>query len=129
VTGDGNDILSRVKLLIPLRWFSWVAPYREAIIGSVSDQAWVCYTWTTYVRAHSRLATAVGIGLDVLCYDFLGRNLSRGSASDDVFRAPIQAINLKERVTRSGMSAAVAAPTGKCAVDLRASERRRHRRL
>ena len=38
-TGDSADLLARVKAVIPRRWFSYVAPVRDAIIGGLSDGA------------------------------------------------------------------------------------------
>jgi hypothetical protein len=112
-TGDKVDILSRVKQLIPKRWFKWVAPYRDAIIGGLSDSAAWNYTLVTYARAQTRVATAYGIWLDIIAYDFLGRFLTRNNAADDTFRVIIRATILQERVTRKGMIAAVTALTGK----------------
>src|SRR6266550_1991725 len=111
-TGDAADILSRVKHLLPSRWFAWVAPYRDAVIGGLSDLASWSYSWIIYARLQSRLATATSLWLDILCYDFLARNLLRAGATDSVFRILIKATILKERVTRPGMSTAVTTLTG-----------------
>jgi hypothetical protein len=109
--GDTADITSRVKGLIPKRWFKWVAPYRDAIIGGLSDGAAWGYGLIAYARAQTRLATAHGIWLDILSFDFLGRFLPRNSAQDDAFRRIIRATILQERVTRAGMINAVATLT------------------
>jgi hypothetical protein len=111
-TGSSADILSRVKQLIPKRWFAWVAPYRDALLGGLSDSASWGYGLIGYARAQTRLATAYGVFLDILCYDFLGRNLQRAGTPDDTFRAVIRATVLQERVTRAGMINAVTLLTG-----------------
>jgi hypothetical protein len=111
-TGSATDIVTRVKGLIPKRWFKWVAPYRDAIIGGLSDSASWNYGLIAYARAQTRLATAYGIWLDILAYDFLGRFLTRNKTADDTFRALIRATILQERVTRAGMINAVKALTG-----------------
>lgn len=111
-TGDSTDIVNRVKALIPHRWFRYVAPYRDAILGGLADNAAWCYNWILYARSQSRLATAYGIWLDILAYDFLGRFLVRSGMADDTFRAIIRATILQERVTRTGMINAVTALTG-----------------
>jgi len=72
-TGDSNDILTRVKMLIPFRWFSWVAPIRDAILGGLSDSMAWCYSWIVYAKQQSRIATSTGPFLDLISYDFLGR--------------------------------------------------------
>jgi len=95
-TGTPADILSRVKKLVPKGWFKWVAPYRDAIIGGLSDSASWNYGLIIYARAQTRLATAYGIWL-----------LIRNNAQDDAFRRIIRATILQERVTRAGMINAV----------------------
>jgi hypothetical protein len=111
--GDSNDILSRVKRLIPNGWFSYVAPNRDAIMGAASDLAAWCYSWIGYAKAQSRLATAYGVWLDIWANDFLGSSLVRGGAQDDdTFRALVKATILRERVTRAGMIQAMKNITG-----------------
>lgn len=112
-TGSSSDILSRVKRLLPTGWFSSTASVRDAVVGALSDAASWCYALTGYAKAQQRLATAYGIWLDILCYDFLGPYLTRGALNDGAFRALIKATILQERVTRAGMIAAVTAITSK----------------
>lgn len=111
-TGSSADILNRIRKVLPRRWFAWVAPYRDAVIGGLSDSASWCYGLIGYAKAQTRLATAYGIWLDILCYDFLGFNLTRNAMQDDAFRVVIKATVLQERVTRAGMIAAVTQITG-----------------
>lgn len=111
-TGDTADILTRVKALIPFRWFSSSAPLRDAIVGGLSDISAWCYSWIAFARQQSRLATSTGVFLDILAFDFLGRYLKRNSLSDDAFRAKTKATILQERVTRSGMTNALTILTG-----------------
>jgi len=106
-TGTSVDILLRIKRLIPNRWFAWTAPMRDAILGGLSDAAAWSYGQIDYARSQTRLATAYGIWLDILCYDFLGRFLIREGLHDAPFRALIRATILQERVTRAGMINAV----------------------
>ena len=106
------DIVNRVKRLIPTRWFAFVAPYRDAVLGGLADvAAWSRYL-IDYDRRQSRLATASDIWLDIFCYDYLRRHLLRSGASDDVFRAKIRATILQERVTRNGMTNAITTLVG-----------------
>lgn len=112
-TGTPADIVERVKQLVPRRWFAWVAPYRDAVLGGLADSASWCYGLIGYTRAQGRLATAYGVWLDVIAYDFLGRFLIRRGSPDAVFRALIRATILQERVTRAGMINAVATLTGR----------------
>lgn len=112
-TGSSADIQSRILQVLPKRWFKWVAPYRDAIIGSASDGAAWCYSLVQYAKAQTRLRTAYGVWLDIYCYDFLGRTLTRNGAQDNAFRAMIKATILQERVTRNGMVNALTTLTGK----------------
>lgn len=111
-TGSSADIVSRVKSLIPNRWFAWAAPYRDAIIGGLADSAAWNYVLIGYARAQTRLSTAYGIWLDIFAYDFLGPYLTRNGLSDDTFRTVIRATILQERVTRAGMIGALTTITG-----------------
>jgi len=111
-TGDSNDILNRVKMLIPHRWFAWGAPLRDAILGGLSDSMAWCYSWIIYTKQQSRIATSTGPFLDLISYDFLGRHLFRKGQTDDQYRARILAVILQERVTRAGMVKAINWLTG-----------------
>lgn len=106
-TGSSADIVERVKVLLPKRWFAWAAPYRDAIIGGLADVATTLYALIAYARLQVRVATATGIWLDIIAYDFLGRYLYRAGLADDDFQALIQATVLQERVTRPGMVSAI----------------------
>jgi hypothetical protein len=112
ITLTAASIVARVKRLIPNRWFSWVAPNRDALLGGISDLALWSYNLVSYARAQSRLASAYGVWLDVWSFDFLQRFILRGSMKDDTFRAFIQATILQERVTRAGMINAITKLTG-----------------
>jgi hypothetical protein len=111
-TGSSSDILSRVKQLIPARWFAWTAPLRDAVLGGLSDAAAASYSFYTYAKSQSRIATAFGVQLDLIAYDFLGRYLFRNGSSDAVFKQRILATILQERVTRKGMIGALTTLTG-----------------
>jgi hypothetical protein len=106
-TGSSADIVTRVKALIPGRWFAWTAPYRDAILGGLADLSSWCYGFIWYARSQSRLATVYGVWLDIYAYDFLGRTLLRNGMPDGVFRALAKALILQERVTRNGMNQVV----------------------
>lgn len=107
VIGSSDNIVSRVKRLIPNRWFQYVAPYRDAVLGGLADSSAWLYGFIGYAKAQTRLSTAYGIWLDIFAFDFLGRTLIRSGANDATFRAIIRATILQERVTRAGMIDAV----------------------
>lgn len=111
-TGDSNDILQRVKQLLPRRWFSWGAPLRDALIGGISDGAAKCYDIYAYAKLQSRISTSTGPFLDIIAYDYLGNALPRGTMSDDVYRQMILFTILQPRVTRAAMIAIIERLTG-----------------
>lgn len=106
-TGSPDDIVQRVKRVIPRKWWLWVAPIRDAIIGGLSDIAAWSYNLIAYARAQSRLSTSYGIWLDIFAFDFVGHFLIRNGAQDDTFRRIIRSTILQERVTRPGMVNAI----------------------
>lgn len=103
-TGSSGDIHLRVLATLPRRWWRWQAPVRTWIIGGIADSAAWCYSWIPYAALQSRIATATGMWLDLIAYDFLGRFLLRQGASDTIFRRQITSTVLQERVTRKGMT-------------------------
>lgn len=107
-----DDILERVKKLLPKRWFAWTAPNRDAIIGGLSDSAAFYKSFIDYARLQTRLATVTGIWLDIFSFDYLGRYLYRNGAIDSAFRLIVQATILQERVTRAGMVSAISKLVG-----------------
>lgn len=112
VTGSSADILKRILGALPRRWFQFAAPIRDAILGGLSDGAAACYSFYTYAKQQSRIATSTGPFLDIIAYDFLGRYLIRGQMSDGTFLARIKSTILQERVTRKGMVSMLTALTG-----------------
>ncbi|WP_407146226.1 hypothetical protein [Bradyrhizobium sp. ORS 86] len=101
--GSSANNAWRVWTTIPKRWFAWTAPLRDALIGGLSDAAAACYSFYAYAKLQTRIATATGPWLDLISYDFLGRNLPRGALQDPQYRALILATILQERVTRAAM--------------------------
>lgn len=112
-TGDSNDIVSRVKRLLPSRWFNATAPYRDAVLGGIADAMAWAYSNVGYVKAQSRLQTSVGFMVDLFAYDYLGTHLLRRPAEPDTAFIPrIQKEIFRERVTRKGMIQALTDLTG-----------------
>lgn len=102
--GSSADIQARVLTVLPRKWWQWIAPVRNAIVGGLSDAAAWSYTFFQYALAQSRIATSTGPFLDIIAFDFLGRFLLRLGNSDALFRTQIMNTILQERVTRNGMT-------------------------
>lgn len=115
--GSADDIVQRVKVLLPKRWWSFVAPIRDAILGGIADLSSWSYSLIIYAKLQSRVAWATDIWLDIISRDYFGNTLPRKTnESDAVFRLRIQKELIRERVTRKGMITAIEDLTGLPAV-------------
>jgi hypothetical protein len=112
--GDQANILARIKALLPFRWFPDSTPVLDALL---SGPAWALaqiYALIQYAILQTRIGTATDGFLDLISYDYFGGNLPRRSQEqDNPFRARILATLLREKVTRSGMIAALVNLTGR----------------
>jgi hypothetical protein len=116
-TGDSADILNRVRKLIPRRWFAFGATIRDAVLGGLSDSAAWCYSWITFARQQSRIATSSGIFLDIIGWDFFGgRFVRRNGESDSSWRPRILQEILRPRQTRAAIVLMLQQLTGRTPV-------------
>ncbi len=116
-TGSSADIQARIAGAPPYgvlpKWWAWVAPVRDALIGGASDLLASCYSFIAYVKTQTRLWTATGVFIDIFGFDFLGLAVVRmAGESDAVYAARVRKEILRERVTRSGMVQALTDLTG-----------------
>jgi hypothetical protein len=116
-TGDATDMLTRIKRVLPPRWFAYTAPLRDAVLGGLSDQlAWV-YSFIAYAKQQTRITTSAGLFLDLTAYDYFGRFIRRRAGElDAAFMPRIKKEILRERVTRKGMIQALTDLTGKAPI-------------
>ena len=112
-TGDSTDILTRIKRILPPRWFAYTAPLRDAVLGGLADQlAWV-YSFIAFAKLQTRITSATGFFLDLIAYDYFGRFLRRRAGElDAAFMPRIKKEIVRERVTRKGMIGAITDLTG-----------------
>ena len=105
MTGDQADFLSRIQAALPKRWFAEQSPNLLAILRSLSAPwAWI-YGSIAYVVSQTRLSTATDDWLDLISYDYFGRQLSRKTNESDMnYRARISGALLREAATRSAVS-------------------------
>lgn len=117
MTGDQQDILYRLKAVLPVRWFPDSAPVLDGMLnGLASGWSWL-YGVLQYVKSQTRIATATDIWLDVIALDFFGGQFLRWSGqNDDAFRGRIQRELFRERGTRGAVSAALEDLTGRLPV-------------
>jgi hypothetical protein len=112
--GGADDIIRRVKLLMPKGWWNDAAPIRDAIIGGLSDVSAWCYSLIVYAKKQTRVASATDLWLDILSKDYFRFELPRRvNEQDEAFRTRIQKELIRERVTRKGMNDALTDLTGK----------------
>jgi hypothetical protein len=105
MTGDLADITSRLRAVLPKRWFSEQSPNLTAILQCIGTP-WVwLYSVIVYVIAQTRLTTATDSWLDMISFDFFGDGIGRKlNESDSNFRTRIKAALLREAATRSAIS-------------------------
>lgn len=113
-TGDSQDILSRLKALIPPTWYGDDSLIRNAILTGCSTALAWCYSLYLYAKLQTRITTATGGWLDIAAYDFFGVNITRASGqSDDLFRSIIKTNLFRERGTRQAIINILEDLTGK----------------
>lgn len=116
-TGDTTDILTRIKQVLPPRWFAYTAPLRDAVLGGLSDQLAWAYSFIAYAKQQTRITTSTGFFLDLTAYDYFGRFIRRRAGElDAAFMPRIKKEILRERVTRVGMVEALTDLTGRAPI-------------
>lgn len=111
-TGDNNDILARLKSVIP-PWFSQATPVLDAVLSTFAQIGSWGYGLLQFVKLQARVATATDIFLDLIAFDFFGFRVRRKASQLDAdFRTVISNEVLRERGTRAGMLKALLDLTG-----------------
>jgi len=114
MTGDTSDILSRLKMVLPARWFGDVTPNLDAVLTGLANAWSGLYGLLTAVKTMTRIATATGIFLDIASTDYFGIFLPRRPGeADSAFSARIRANLVAPRATRAGLSKALQNLTGR----------------
>ena len=114
-TGVGSvaDMVSRIRAVMPASWFPLTSPDAAASATPVLDgmlcgigEGWsFCHALTIFVGQQTRIATATGGFLDMICTDLFGTAIKRNTVeADAAFRSRIQANLLLPRATRAALS-------------------------
>ncbi|TPG62198.1 hypothetical protein [Ewingella americana] len=112
-TGDQNDILGRLKALIPPSWFGDNSIFRDAILSACAQALAWCYSLYLYAQLQTRIGTVTDGWLDMIAYDFFGNNYGRTAGqSDDIFRNSIKISIFRERGTRHSIQKVLKGLTG-----------------
>jgi len=114
MTGDQQDMMSRLRDALPLRWFPDNTPVLDAVLKGLGS-AWAClYDLIQYVRVQARIETAQGIWLDVAARDFFGARVRRSTVQgDERFRLRIRQELVRERGTRQALQLSIVDLTGR----------------
>lgn len=111
--GDLADFTSRLRAVLPRRWFGEQSPNLTAILQSIGTPWTWLYSVIVYVIAQTRLATATDSWLDLISFDFFGNGMLRkANEADTSFRARIKAALLREAATRTAISSGMEALLG-----------------
>jgi len=117
MTGDTADMLARLKLVLPARWFADVTPILDAVLTGLATAWSGLYTLLTTVGAQARIATASGIFLDMAAADYCGAALLRRTGEADAsYSLRIRANVLAPKATRAAVSQALTNLTGRAPV-------------
>ena len=117
MTGDPQDMLARLKAVLPSRWFPDATPVLDGMLSGLANVAAWSYTLLAGVRAAARIATATGGFLDMIAQDFFGPRITRRpSQGDAAFRVRIEAELLRERGTRGAVISVLQDLTGRTPV-------------
>lgn len=117
MTGDTNDMLARLKSVLPARWFGDTTPILDAVLTGLASAWSGLYSLLAMVKLQTRIGTATGIFLDIASTDYLGATLTRRiGETDTAFSARICANLLAPRATRAGLIQALTNLTGRVPV-------------
>lgn len=113
MTGDQNDIVSRLKAILP-PWFGDENPILAALLQGLAYAGSVVYSLWAYAKLQTRILTATDGWLDLIAADFFGSTLKRKTnQSDASFRARIIINLFRERATRPSVKKVLEDLTGR----------------
>ncbi|MDE8348945.1 MAG: hypothetical protein POG74_05595 [Acidocella sp.] len=114
MVGDTNDMLARLKSVLPVRWFADTTPILDAVLNGFAWAWCELYALLGFVKLQTRLASASGIFLDIAAIDYFGLTLSRHTGeSDAAFSLRLRANLIAPRATRAGLVLALENETGR----------------
>ena len=112
--GTQQDIVVRLKALLPNGWFRDETPVLDAVLSGIASALSAVHGLIQYARLQTRIGTATDAFLDLISLDFFGGTLPRKSGeSDAAYRARILAALFPEKATREGMLRTLLALTGR----------------
>lgn len=113
-TGSQADITNRLNLLLPVRWFTGLTPFKDALVTGIANVLSFIYSLFAYVRLQTRIATATDGFLELIAGDFFGSGaLPRlAGETDPQYLTRIQSGLILERSTRADLIRVLTQLTG-----------------
>ncbi len=98
------QILSRIKSVLPARWFGEATPVLDSLLNCLAV-SWVsAFILLDYAVQQTRIGSAVDTWLDLIAEDYFGfRIVRRRREVDTSFRNRIKAELLRDRCTRAAL--------------------------
>lgn len=116
-TGDVADFQSRLKVILPARWFSDTAPVLDTLLAGFAAQWSVTWANVGFAQLQTRIATATGPFLDMAALDYVrGKIVRRPGEMDASFSARIRAEIVRPRATRAALVQALTDLTGRAPI-------------
>lgn len=114
MTGDSNDLISRLQRWLPQGWFPTRAGTRiYAILSGFASLLSTLYGWAIYLRLQTRIATATDGFLDLASADYFGSLLPRLTAeTDTLFSGRIRREVVRDKLTRNAIDKLLFEMTG-----------------
>ena len=114
MTGDQNDMQTRLLAALPNGWFPDEAPILSGLLSGLANAWGWLYSLLAYVRLQTRIATATDGWLDLIARDYGGRAWGRQTGETDTafsirIRRNLQAL----AATRAALIAALTNLTGR----------------
>ncbi|MFC4526427.1 hypothetical protein [Dyella halodurans] len=118
MTGDQSDVFSRLKGMLPSRWFGTPTdpvPLVDAVLTGLSTSLAFIYSLYLYAKQQTRISTATDGWLDMIAADFFGpAGLSRKTGQSDAsYRNAIKVTLLREKATRNAIIKTLVSLTGR----------------
>ncbi|MEB5837011.1 hypothetical protein MXF26_12180 [Pantoea dispersa] len=103
-TGDQSDFVSRLKALMPARWFDDSNPILDAVLNGLAQALAWAYSLYLFAALQTRILTSTGGWLDLTAYDFFGDKVKREAGQSDAdFLNVIRTNMFRERGTRQSI--------------------------
>jgi len=119
-TGDNQDFFSRLKGLLPSRWFGSPTdsvPIIDAVLTGISQALGFVYALYGFAKMQTRIQTATDGWLDLISADYFGASLPRQTGETDAsFRTRILANLFREKATRHAIVQTLTQLTGRAPI-------------